>query len=353
MTVSDHQTIWVIVPVYNVQKWLKKCVRSIQRQTYANWRAVLVDDGSTDRSGQLCDELARADARILVVHTPNQGLFRARLTGVEHADPDSYCIFCDSDDELPPNTLELLHNETVRTGAEVVCGNMRRLLKGIRFPARNTGVFQEPRAYDRQAIMRELYISCFGLTYYPMSLCAKLYRTGKLKHTMQTLQEHPKYFAEDLNVTMHLLPTLESVSIIPDPVYDYRVGGGTSRFMPTFLEDNLLMYHIKMRNVHLCTAERDAVALMAIEMKNIIGTYLVMCEKFQRFSKGSLEEEVRFVCALEELRDAMGRYETDRSGIPGLTDAIRADDQPRICSLIRNEVARTRKQDLIKRILMG
>lgn len=353
MSVSDNQTIWVIVPVYNVQKWLKKCVRCIQRQTYTNWRVILVDDGSTDCSGQICDALAQSDPRIMVVHTPNQGLFRARLTGVELADPDGYCVFCDSDDELPPKALELLHDEAVRSDAELVCGNMRRLFKGIRFPAQNTGVFQEPRTYDRQTIMRDVYISCFGLTYYPMSLCAKLYRTGKLQQTMQTLQEHPRYFAEDLNVTMHLLPTLESISIIADPVYDYRIGGGTSRFMPTFLEDNLLMYHIKMRNVHLCTAERNAVALMAIEMKNIIGTYLVMCEKFQRFSHGSLEEEVRYVCALEELCDAMDRYETDRSGIPGLTDAIRAGDQERICELIRNEVARNRKRDLIKRLLMG
>ena len=351
--IPSNNTIWVIVPVYNVQKWLKKCVRSIQRQTYTNWKAVLVDDGSTDSSGQICDDLARSDPRILVLHTPNHGLFLARLKGIEQADADSYCIFCDSDDEMPPNALELLYNEAVRTGAELVCGNMRRLIKGITLPEKKTGVFWDPKFYDRQAIMRELYISCFGLTTYPMSLCAKLYPTGKLRQTMQQLREHPKYFAEDLNVTMHLFPKIESISVIDEPVYRYRIGGGTSRFMPTFLEDNLLMYHIKMRHAPECISEWDVPALVAIEMKNIFGTYLVMCEKHQRFSQGSLAEEVRFICDLDEMRDAMSRFPSDKSGIPGFADAIRAGDHDRICELIKNEVVRTRKKDLLKRILMG
>lgn len=73
MNSPQHDTIWVIVPVYNAQKWIKKCVRSIQKQTYSNWKAVLVNDGSTDRSGQICDELARKDDRLIVLHTSNSG----------------------------------------------------------------------------------------------------------------------------------------------------------------------------------------------------------------------------------------------------------------------------------------
>lgn len=349
----SNNTIWVIVPVYNVQKWLKKCVRSIQRQTYTNWKAVLVDDGSTDRSGQICDDLARSDPRILVIHMSNRGPYIARLTGIEQADADSYCLFCDSDDEMPPNALELLHSEAVRTGAELVCGNMTRLVRGIKLPAPRTGVFQDPKFYDRQALMHELYISCFGLATYPMSLCAKLYPTEKLRQTIREIQEHPKCFAEDLNVTMHLFPRIESISVIAEPVYHYRIGGGTSRFMPTFLEDNLLMYHIKRRYAPACISEWDVPALVAIEMKNIFGTYLVMCEKFQRFSQGSLAEEVRFICGLDEMHDAMSRFNADKSGIPGFSDAIRANDHDKICELIKNEVARTHKRDLLKRILMG
>ena len=62
---------WILVPVYNVEKVLDKCIHSIQRQTYTSWKAVLVDDGSTDQSGLMCDEYAKKDSRITVVHSPN------------------------------------------------------------------------------------------------------------------------------------------------------------------------------------------------------------------------------------------------------------------------------------------
>lgn len=75
---NQFETIWILIPVYNVEKVLDKCIRSIQRQTYTNWKAVLVDDGSTDRSGVLCDEYAAKDPRIMVPHTSNGGPHRDR-----------------------------------------------------------------------------------------------------------------------------------------------------------------------------------------------------------------------------------------------------------------------------------
>lgn len=353
MNPHNHDTIWVVIPVYNAEKWIRKCVRSLQRQTYPHWKAVLVDDGSTDRSGELCDCLARKDNRLIVVHTSNTGASQARINGIKQVTDDSYCMFCDSDDELTPNAMELLHREAIRTDADLVCGGMQRVLKSIPLPKGSDPFIANPKCYGQEEIMRDLILSCLGAGIFPVSLCGKLYRTGSLKNVMTNLEEAPQCFAEDLNVTLHLLPHIECISVVDRVVYRYRYGGGTSRFMPTFLEDNLLMYRIKQRYAHLCTSEWDVAALIAIEMKNIIGSYLVMCEKHQRFSQGSLENEVRFVCDLDEIRDAIGRFQHDKSGIPGLSNAIRAGDNARICQLIRNEVARTRKKDLIKRILMG
>lgn len=349
--IPSNNTIWVIVPVYNVQKWLKKCVHSIQRQTYTNWKAILVDDGSTDRSGEICDELAKKDDRLVVLHTPNSGAHQARVNGILAADDDCYAMFCDSDDELAPNALELLHAEAVRSGAELVCGGTQRILKQIRLPQKDSMFIMNPRCYNRQQIMSELFVSCLGLGGFPVSLCSKLYHSSMLKRVMANLGESPKLFAEDLNVTLHLLPEVNRISAISQVVYRYRYGGGTSRFMPTFLEDNLLMYHTKMKYAHLCTSEYDVEALIAIELKNIIGTYLVMCEKFHTFPHGTLLNEVRYICELEEVCDAMGRFHNDKSGIAGLGDAVRSKDAHVICSLIQEQVQRTQKQDFIKNLL--
>ena len=92
----------VIVPVYNTAAYLSKCVDSIIGQSYANKEIILVDDGSTDESGKICDEYAEKDARIKVVHKKNEGLVSARQAGIENA-LGEYSLFVDSDDFVENN----------------------------------------------------------------------------------------------------------------------------------------------------------------------------------------------------------------------------------------------------------
>ena len=88
----------VVIPVYNVRLYLERCVQSVLRQTYKDLEIILVDDGSKDDSGKLCDQLALSDQRIRVIHQENQGLSGARNTGIRQATGE-YIIFLDSDDE--------------------------------------------------------------------------------------------------------------------------------------------------------------------------------------------------------------------------------------------------------------
>lgn len=97
--------ITVIIPVYNVEKYLKKCVHSVEAQTYKDYEIILVDDGSTDNSASLCDELAENNNKIKVVHQENKGLGGARNTGIRHCDTE-YIFFLDSDDCIHPQLLE-------------------------------------------------------------------------------------------------------------------------------------------------------------------------------------------------------------------------------------------------------
>jgi hypothetical protein len=178
-----------------------------------------------------------------------------------------------------------------------------------------------------------------------------MFRSCKLKKAMLNQDPQPRCFAEDLNVTMHLLPDLDRISVINDTVYRYRFGGGTSRFMPTFLDDSILMYHNKLKYAHLCEVDYNVEQLVAIEWKNIIGTYLVMCEKCETFPHGSLEEEVRYVCGLEETNDAFSRFTDSHSGIASLAEFIRTGNQSEICGLIREQVKKDQLRDFIKRFV--
>lgn len=94
----------VIVPVYNVEKYVLKCIDSIRRQTYTNLQIILIDDGSTDCSGEICDRVAKEDHRISVIHKPNGGLSDARNVGLSVSQGDFVC-FIDSDDWIEPETI--------------------------------------------------------------------------------------------------------------------------------------------------------------------------------------------------------------------------------------------------------
>ncbi len=100
--------IGVIVPVYKVEKYITECIESILAQTYTNFRLILVDDGTPDNAGRICDEYAKKDSRITVIHQENAGVTRARARGVEEADNCEFITFVDGDDTLPTESLTTL-----------------------------------------------------------------------------------------------------------------------------------------------------------------------------------------------------------------------------------------------------
>ena len=104
--------IGVIVPVYKVEKYIAECIESILAQTYTNFRLILVDDGTPDNAGKICDEYAKKDPRITVIHQENAGVTRARARGVEEAEDCEWITFVDSDDTIAKSFLEIFHDAT-------------------------------------------------------------------------------------------------------------------------------------------------------------------------------------------------------------------------------------------------
>ena len=119
---SRKDLISVIIPVYNVDKYLPKCIDSIINQTYKNLEIILIDDGSTDSSPKICDEYMNKDSRIIVIHKDNGGLSSARNKGIEVAKGNLIC-FIDSDDYLELNMLEELKNNMDKYDSDIACCN--------------------------------------------------------------------------------------------------------------------------------------------------------------------------------------------------------------------------------------
>ena len=114
-------TVSVVVPVYNVEKYLVRCIQSILSQTYRELEIILVDDGSKDNSSWMCDQLAAKDARIKVVHQENQGLGCARNTGLKNA-TGAFVAFVDSDDYIGESHIEKLYRSAIETQADIAVG---------------------------------------------------------------------------------------------------------------------------------------------------------------------------------------------------------------------------------------
>ena len=154
--------ISVIVPVYNVEDYLAQCIGSIRRQTYANLEIILVDDGSTDGSGRLCDGFAQKDARVRAVHQQNSGVSAARNAGLDMAKGD-YLYFLDGDDWA----LETMVEETVSImeagGYDLCAWGMNIVQEGaedIYFGRWKRELFQFPSEAEKRRFLCRWVLPC-------------------------------------------------------------------------------------------------------------------------------------------------------------------------------------------------
>ena len=111
--------ISIIIPMYNVEKYLRRCLDSVKNQTFTEWQAILVDDGSPDKSGAIAEEYAKKDSRFVVVHKENGGLSDARNAGFPKADGE-YIMYLDSDDFIHPQTMEIAYKTAIKNKSDIV-----------------------------------------------------------------------------------------------------------------------------------------------------------------------------------------------------------------------------------------
>lgn len=151
--------ISVIIPVYNVEDYLCKCVDCIISQTYENLEIILVDDGSTDKSSRLCDNLLRRDSRIRVLHKKNGGLSDARNYGIEIA-TGKYITFVDSDDTVSVNYIETLYELIIKYNADISICNCVHCYEGenIEFKEADYAVAFEPEKAISNMLYQKLFL---------------------------------------------------------------------------------------------------------------------------------------------------------------------------------------------------
>lgn len=203
----------IIVPIYNSEKWLKKCIESLISQTYTDIEIILINDGSKDNSLKICREYEAKDSRIVVIDKENGGVSRARNEGIKKANGE-YIQFVDSDDYIEKNACEKLVL-AIEGNDLAICGlNVWE----------NGKLLRSPHLDDGNCILRKSVDEYFKLRKINLGPCNKLYRKSLIK----------KLFREDLSLgedTLFVLDYMESVEkirVIPDCLYNVSLDNDNS-----------------------------------------------------------------------------------------------------------------------------
>lgn len=231
----------VIIPIYNAEKYLKKCITSVLNQSYSNIEIILVNDCSTDNSLHICEQFKNIyKAKIAIISkNKNEGVDKARFTGLEHvfkSNPLGYVMFLDSDDWIHRHALCKLMEEVSVSSADVVCMQLFRHIAFFNFKMRS---FAPVGRYLKKELRDDWFKSFFGIAGLPTYQCGKVYRISVIRGAH--LKPSSYRMCEDHVFNMNLFPYISSWSIIDFYGYYYRWGGVTSRFnplCPNLLEQN-------------------------------------------------------------------------------------------------------------------
>lgn len=239
----EGKKISIIVPIYKVEKYLKRCVDSLLNQTYHNIEIILVDDGSPDMCGKICDEYAKFDERVVVIHKLNGGLSDARNMALEIVKGD-FVMFVDSDDWINEQTCEIVLDNAIRHNADLVVFGVENVYDDgnvKRFPPMKPG-----KISNSEAIKSLMFnILQFGIFNYA---CNKLYS----KCLFDKIRFAKGRLAEDQGVTYKLFHEAKSIFVCEDTLYYYFQRSGSiskNRFEPQQIVDRTSLWFERLEFV--------------------------------------------------------------------------------------------------------
>ena len=258
--------ISVIVPVYNVEKYLERCIDSILKQTYSDLEILLIDDGSSDKSGKICDEYAKKDNRIKVIHKKNGGISDVRNVGIENAKGD-YIGFVDSDDYIADDMFETLYKLSNENNADISIVSFYEMYNGKLIGVRDDKTLTK---MDKQEALKELLIDTNIQSY----MWNKLFKKELFDNLRFPLGKN----FEDIATVLLIFERANKVVLLQEPKYYYLrrddsiVGHRTNKTYLDYLEvvyDKYLYLKDKYPKIEVYNAYNYVI--------NMIWVYTIIC----------------------------------------------------------------------------
>ena len=303
--------VTVAIPVYNTKRYLEECVASITGQTYSEIEILLVDDGSTDGSADLCDSLAKTDSRIRVIHKDNGGAATARNLGIDEAQGE-YIMFLDSDDWIDLNTIEVLVSYADEKKTDILRFNYVREFGDKQLVKPNT--FLEEKLYiadECKTVCRQILGLCGKELTHPESLnflasCGfNLYRTDLLRKAgtrFVPIREIGSFVDGLFNFSVFLYA--ESFAFINRPFYHYRKtneGAATANYRKNYVDRQMVLFE-KLESI----ARQDWERFSEAYYNRIALSTMEICFNAMRNREGfsARYEEIKRVLRLDKFKEA-------------------------------------------------
>lgn len=268
---TNQPLISIIVPVYNAETFFHKCLDSILAQTYENWEAILVDDGSKDNSGKICDEYAEHDPRFIVVHKQNEGVAKARITAFEHSKGEMI-TFIDSDDYVTPDYLEILAKPILEQDADIVSCNYYIVeSNNISEPrAQLSGIYEGKKIKEliSKYFFYNVRIKGHGLN---SVLWTKMI---KREYVLDGLQQGVGlWYGEDQIGVFSILYKIKKTYLLPDRLYYYMKHDGQAiRKYNKSIWINMIDLYERYKKIDVqCLASNGIFLATWLQIKNTIG----------------------------------------------------------------------------------
>lgn len=300
--IMGNPKISVIVPIYNTQKFLKKCVDSILNQTYKDFELLLMVDGSPDNCLAICNEYAKKDQRVIVVNKENEGLEKTRRVGLGYAKGE-YITHIDSDDWVDVTALEKMITAAESSNADVVIAKFTRVMD--RF-----GLLKKPSPYnlphnfmlDNATFMNDYFIGFFGINKFSISMWAKLYKKSFIDQ--QNIAIGGFDMGEDLYYNIQVFPHASKIHFIDAPIYFYRFGGMTTKLNEKIIEAAIGMYNLKKKSIEQYN-KSDYTKWIVIEMINYLKSYVKMMVEYKSHDQDFIFQTIDKLLERAEIKEVI------------------------------------------------
>lgn len=308
--------ISVIVPVYNVEKYLKQCIDSLLVQTYRDFEIILVDDGSTDSSGLICDEYSKMNSNIKVIHKSNEGLGFARNTGLVYVSGD-YVTFVDSDDYVAPTLLENLFKGINEKDVNVCIGGYKKI--------NDSGdiLYEEKydtEIYERTTYTNEVFIKMLGSLpnkhdSVRMSVWNALYDMSIINNNNIRFPSERELISEDLIFDFYYFQHVNKCKLLNNSDYYYRTNPNSLTM--TYRKDRFKKTMVFYQHLNTLMINNSFSNESLIRFKKLIFIYVRMCIRQEKKKISNLKIKdslinIKKICEEKSLKKIINEYPVEQ-----------------------------------------